>query len=93
MKRVRNQYSLGSLMILVATVALLLSVPMENWVVLWLWIPNITAMLMLVFVGFGVAFIGSKLASGIGLSIDRSPLESRRHPLDRPIDPSAGREM
>jgi hypothetical protein len=73
MKRDRNQFTLGSMMVVVATFALLLSVPKENWLALGSWIPNILAELMLVLVGFGVGLIGCKLASGIGLSIEASP--------------------
>jgi hypothetical protein len=73
MKRDRNQYTLRSLMAVVATFALLLSVPRENWLALGSWIPNLIAMLVMVFVGFSVAYIGCKLASGIGIPMEESP--------------------
>ena len=77
MRILSGQYTLGSLMIVIAAVAGLLAVPGESWHSIARWALNGVALLILGLVGFGLGHAGSKLAIGVGETFGRTHLEER----------------
>ena len=89
MVAVRKQYTLGSLMVVIAAIAVFLAVPRETWDSLAFWALNGAALMLLVLLGFGLGHAGSKLASGVGQAIGGCLAEERSGPpeAERPQCP------
>ena len=78
MRSLRKQFTLASLMIVVAVVAVVLAIPRSTWVAMLSAIPSAVSMSLLAFAGFGGAVGFCKLLKTAGLNISQATRTRRQ---------------